>query len=122
MEDSKRAPRRPHSADLKALVLAECAHPGASVAGVAQKHGLNANLVHKWRRGAGAPSTRPSSVHTPADDRVGAFVALEVAPQVAAAAPSDIRIEVRRGGTAMNIHWPTQAAGECATWLCELLR
>ena len=47
---SKAAPRRRHGAELKAKVLAECEEPGASVAAVAQSHGLNANLVHKWRR------------------------------------------------------------------------
>lgn len=53
MEDSRRAPRRRHAADdLKSRVLRECAEPGASVARVALTHGLNANLVHKWRRQA----------------------------------------------------------------------
>ena len=42
--------RRRHSAELKDKVLAACDEPGASVAAVAQAHGLNANLVHKWRR------------------------------------------------------------------------
>lgn len=45
---SKGAPRRRHSEELKALILGACAEPGASVA---QAHGLNANLLHKWRRG-----------------------------------------------------------------------
>ena len=31
-------------------MLAACAEPGASVAAVAQAHGLNANLAHEWRR------------------------------------------------------------------------
>ncbi|MDE1557443.1 transposase, partial [Comamonas aquatica] len=30
--------------------MAECAQPGASVASVALSHGINANVVHKWRR------------------------------------------------------------------------
>ena len=47
---SKAATRRRHGDELKAKVLAECEEPGASVAAVAQSHGLNANLVHKWRR------------------------------------------------------------------------
>src|SRR4249919_465676 len=47
---SRQASRRRHSAELKDKVLAACAEPGASVAAVAQAHGLNANLVHKWRR------------------------------------------------------------------------
>ena len=52
MEDTKRAPRRSHSAELKARVLDECSQQGASIAKVALAHGLNANLVHKWRRAA----------------------------------------------------------------------
>jgi len=50
MDDSKRVGRRRHAADLERQVLAACAEPGASVAQVAPAHGLNANLVHKWRR------------------------------------------------------------------------
>ena len=40
-------PRRRHSAGFRAQDLAECEAPDASVAAVAQSHGLNANLVHK---------------------------------------------------------------------------
>ena len=58
MEDTKRAPRRSHSAQLKARVLDECSQQGASIAKVALAHGLNANLVHKWRRAAEAATTR----------------------------------------------------------------
>jgi transposase len=47
---SRHASRRSHPAELKDKVLAACQEPGASVAAVAQAHGLNANLVHKWRR------------------------------------------------------------------------
>ena len=42
--------RRRHSAELKALMLQECAAPGASVAKVAMSHGVNANVVHGWRK------------------------------------------------------------------------
>ena len=58
MEDIKRVARRPHSEALKARVLAECSQQGVSVAKVALGHGLNANLVHKWRRAAEAATTR----------------------------------------------------------------
>ncbi len=40
--------KRRHAAEFKAQVLAECAARGASVAGVALAHGVNANLVRKW--------------------------------------------------------------------------
>lgn len=44
--------RRRHLPEFKARVVKECAQVGASVAAVALRHGLNANLVHRWRRQA----------------------------------------------------------------------
>ena len=55
--------RRVHSPEFKARVLAECATPGVSVAAVAARHGLNANVVHKWLAGLGmkrAGQARPA--------------------------------------------------------------
>lgn len=42
--------RRQHSAEFKQQVVAESNRRGASVAGVALAHGVNANKLHKWRR------------------------------------------------------------------------
>ena len=42
--------RRRHSAELQALVLQQCAVSGASVAKVTMPHGVNANIVHGWRK------------------------------------------------------------------------
>jgi transposase len=56
--------RRHHSKAFKARILAACEQPGATVAGVALANGLNANLVHKWRRLARASSSNPAA---PAD-------------------------------------------------------
>ncbi|MCB1751032.1 MAG: transposase [Gammaproteobacteria bacterium] len=44
--------RRRHSPRFKAEVLAACTDPGASIASVAQRYQVNANLVHKWRKAA----------------------------------------------------------------------
>jgi transposase-like protein len=46
------ATRRRYSAEVKAQVMAECDAPGASVAKVAMAHGINANVVHRWRQQA----------------------------------------------------------------------
>ncbi|MFC6632371.1 IS66-like element accessory protein TnpA [Microbulbifer taiwanensis] len=46
------AKRRRYSPELKAKILKECLEPGTSVASVALQHGINANLIHKWRREA----------------------------------------------------------------------
>ena len=39
---------RRHSAEFKAKVVAECRHPGVSIASVALANGLNANLLRNW--------------------------------------------------------------------------
>ena len=119
MEHSKRVGRRRHDDELKAKVLSECEAPGASIAHVALAHGLNANLVHKWRRQARelqAPSARQTSARPE-------FIALALpAAQQAAPMQPDIRMELRRGAATMNISWPVAAAPECAAWLREWLR
>ena len=42
--------RRLYSSELKRQVVAETQVSGASVAGVALSHGINANIVHRWLR------------------------------------------------------------------------
>lgn len=110
MKDSKKIVRRRHSAELKAQVLSECERPGASVASVAMSHGINANVVHKWRRVVVA---EPSPV--------ASFVPVAL-PAPNCTAPADIRMELRRGATSMTITWPAAAAADCAAWMRELLR
>lgn len=115
LEDSKQSSRRRHGAALKAQVLAECAQPQASVASIAMAHGLNANLVHKWRRLAGkSQAPTPSSALE--------FVALPLAAQAPAAAASDIAIELRRGAITLKVTWPMSGAVSCAAWVREVLR
>ena len=114
LDHSKQSSRRRHGAALKAQVLAECAQPQASVASIAMAHGLNANLVHKWRRLAGkSQAATPSSALE--------FVALPLAAQALAAA-SDIAIELRRGAITLKVTWPMSGAVSCAAWVREVLR
>ena len=115
MEDSKRVSRRRHAAELKRQVLAACAEPGASVAQVALAHGLNANLVHKWRRAVDA-----GRVDSMRRDQQAEFVSLTLAPSSTVA--SDIHLELRRGAIAVNVTWPLSASSQCAAWLREILR
>ena len=110
---SKTVTRRRHGDDLKAKVLRECERPEASVAAVAMAHGLNANLVHKWRR-----MENQACRAVPA---VAEFLALPLGSSCLPA-PPDIRIELRRGATAVNVAWPVSAAAECGVWMRELLR
>lgn len=114
MEQAKTRSRRRHDGELKKLVLAECAEPGASVASVALRHGLSANLVHKWRR------LRSHGTSSAARDMPATTFVPVALPQVAQR--EDIRIELRRGATAVTVAWPLAAAAECASWMRELLR
>ena len=120
--------RRRHSAELKALVLQQCAAPGASVAKVAMSHGVNANIVHGWRKLArereGAAVSQPSSIPTTLPAKTAAslpqFMPVSMAQTTSPPAPVDIQIELRRGAATMKITWPIEAATECAAWMREL--
>ena len=142
----KTSTRRRHSDELKAEVLAACNAPGASISGVALAHGLNTNLVRKWRSGRGAKiagtaitSAAASKAPPPASvspSPLGAapeFVAIEMpappkaaaraAPEPPATAPAAalaIQVELRRGTLHLNVRWPTAAADDCRSWLREL--
>ena len=116
MEHSKRVVRRRHDDELKVKVLSECDVPGASVAQVALAHGLNANLVHKWRRQAGGAGL---DVATPEVTRT--FIPVTVTP-TATSERQDIRIELRRGALAVSMTWPLAASAQCGSWLRELLK
>lgn len=112
MTETKNKTRRRHSAELKQQILAECAQPGASVASVALSHGINANVVHKWRRLAHGPST---------DLQPPRFLPVPL-PRPSCAAAPDIRIELRRGATSVSLSWPVAAAEHCATWMRDVLK
>jgi transposase len=129
--DVRSKQRRRHSAQFKAEVIAACAEPGASVAGVARRFDLNDNLVHQWRRGRGiAPTPAAADGESPARSDKTQFLALSLpapaAPAAIASSPAasteTIRVELKRGSTSVNVSWPMSAAAECGAWLQELLR
>lgn len=111
MEEAKRRSRRNHDRELKRQVLAQCAEAGASVAQVAMAHGLNANLVHKWRREARTPG------------RLGADAFIPVTVQSVVSPPAQpIELELQRGPISVRVRWAMDSAPACAAWLREVLR
>jgi transposase len=111
----KRTRVRAYPPEFKARVLAECAQPGASVAKVALANGLNANMLHTWRRQAHGGAS-------PAVAAAREFVPLPLAAAAAVAAVPPIRIELRQGQTSVALAWPVEAADACAAWLRVLLK
>jgi transposase len=113
--------RRHHPEDFKLAVIEACCEPGASVAGIAMANSVNANQVRRWMRERGIePPTR--RIATPVLDTASAIAPAFVQLPMPPAAAGDIRIEVRRGNTAIKIEWPVQASGDCAAWLRDWLR
>ena len=114
MSEAMPRSRRRHDAELKRQVIAACAVPGASVAQVAMGYGLNANLVHKWRRLAGDVGEARSAA---------AFIPVSfVSDPPACEPPQSIELELQRGPVHVRVRWPMSGATACAAWLRELLR
>jgi len=80
-------PRRPDPSQ-----GAECEAPGASVAKVAMTHGINANIVHGWRKLALEHAISPAATT--------AFVALAI--ESTSLPERRIDVELRRGAVSMR--------------------
>ena len=107
--------RRDYSAGLKEQILLECAQPGASVAKIAIAHGINANIVHGWRKLA----REANALMLPAPSFVPVTVAAEDRP---AAPERQIDLELRRGPLTVKLNWPRTEVADLGIWLRELLR
>jgi transposase len=112
-------------------VLVECRQPGKSIAGVALKHGLNANMVRAWLRKSNQLPVCHSIVRPASSAALGSApqqfvpVSMDALPvfedKCDKAAPA-IQLELRRGNSTATVTWPTELAGECGAWLREWLR
>ena len=108
--------RRFYSPELKLQVVGACSQPGASIAGVALQHGINANIVHRWLRehSQGTLVNRPPTFVP---------VTLDSATEPATVQPTaDIRVEVKRANATIVVHWPLAGGAACAQWLRECLQ
>ncbi|MBS9405729.1 transposase [Halomonas sp. TRM85114] len=109
--------RRRFTTAFKTRIVEACQQPGASVAGIALKHRLNANLVHKWIRTA---RQRDTMTETPA------FVPVPLASAPPSATPSShttepIRLTIPRPNGRVVVEWPAAAADACRRLIRELL-
>ena len=118
MEDTTRSARLHHGQELKRTVLDEC-DAGGSVASVAMAHGLNANLVHKWRRLQQCNVVAAVAPPIPAQTFIPLGIALSTVTPPTCAEPRELRIELRCGAIVATINWPMSAGAECAGWLRE---
>lgn len=90
----------------KAQVVQECLHPDVSIASVALRHGINANLVRKWiplyrdRQASALPAFVPVRLETAA------------MPTQALA-----RIDIACGPQTLTVNWPVSDPDGCARFI-----
>lgn len=108
--------RRRYSAGFKHRVLTECNQPNTSVAEVALRHGLNLNLVHKWRQSLAANGT-------------GEFVRLPMptkeqssASQIVARVQPTVSIRLDAPCSPVIIEWPLSEIDLSVAWLKAILQ
>jgi transposase len=124
-QDGSGERRRTRSLDERKRIVEEALAPGASVAAVARRHGVNANLIFKWIRRSREgwldrrrEPAKTKTVASAAPEAVGpAFVPVKLLELSAAAAapPAEVEVKparetrptVRRG--AMEISLPNGA-------------
>ncbi|WP_172317684.1 IS66-like element accessory protein TnpA [Paraburkholderia solitsugae] len=113
--------RRRYSVEFKAQVVAACQGPGVSLAAIALRHKLNANLLRRWVEQAEGNECfiiARSELSVPSA-ATPAFVPLPL--ETEDVRPAEIRVEVCRADQSITISWPTSEAAQCAAWLREWL-
>ncbi len=108
-------PRRKHSLQFKEQVVAASHAPETSVASVAQRFNINANLVHKWRRQleAKAADGGDNFIKVPLPVR---SISSNTPPHDAS-----VKVEFTSGSLGpVSIHWPMSQLPQLASWLASL--
>ena len=94
----------------KAQIVQECLQPGVSMASVALRHGINANLVRKW-----IPAYRDRQATT-----LSAFVPMKLASPPQPNQQMSVSIEVTFGQQKLTVKWPSSDPDGCARFVREL--
>ena len=117
MTTTSKRTRRRNSPELKAKILTECELPGTSVAKIAMSHGINANIVHSWRK-------RERQVPTAAGCAVTTFIPVALEPPTVQETDKEqhVCIELHRAGLLVKFTWPLSAVEQLSAWTRELLR
>jgi transposase len=101
---TERRSRRSWSREEKRRIVDETLRAGASVADVARRHGLNANLVFNWRKaswatGGSTASAEPSVAASVSSDSAADFVPIGVFARAEDEGPAVIAGASARPGT-----------------------
>ena len=123
-KSAARRTRRTHAPEFKAQVIEACLQAGVSVAGVALVNGLNANYLRRWvkeHREQTARSTGKGAVVVSRHVKPTALVPVRIETPVTRES-GEIRIDLRRGTTVVQMAWPAHHAALLGEVLKDLLR
>ena len=104
--------RTSYPKSFKAQIVQECLQPGVSMASVALRHGINANLVRKW-----IPAYRDRQIAT-----LPAFVPIKLAPATQPDQQTSVSIEVPFRQQKITVKWPSSDPDGCARFVLELAK
>jgi transposase len=120
---SLRRSHRTYTPAFKAQLVAACQQPGVSIAALAGQHGMNANVLHRWRKEHQQNgSHRLVKPHLPNSPALAAFVPVPLSAAPPVAKEQAISIELRKGALSMVVTWPACAAADLASWTAAVLK
>ena len=130
LDSPPRRTRRFHSAEFKSQVIQQCGHDRASVAGVALRFQVNANIVHRWLREHEQRGLHSKPAFIPLSMDTSSVPTLPAMPETVNETPAkniangqrQIQVEIRRGQQSVTISWPVEDGITCAAWLGEWLK
>ena len=109
MSGKKGQKKRFWSDEEKRSICGQTSAPDVSVALVARRYSMNANLIHKWRRAA---ETMHSSEKSD-------FVKVALPRPVVSTSPQVLKLELTCAHGPVVIHWPMDQLNALADWLRE---
>lgn len=118
---------RTYTREFKAELVAACQQPGASIAGLASSHGMNANVLHRWLKeherdgrhqldGAKPPGAVVASASTPA------FIPIQLPGVMHESRAYELKVELRKGALSMTVTWPISAVTDFTQWTKSILK
>jgi transposase len=115
--------RRRHDGEFKAQIVAASLHPGVSIAAVALANGINTNLLRRWvKEHRESLLVSPGCVADRADSYEPTTVVPVGLPSTGNTEAGDIRMDLRRGNTSVQMSWPVAHLALLGPLLKELLR
>jgi transposase len=122
---------RTYAPEFKAQLVVACQQPGVSIAALAGQHGMNANVLYRWRKEHAQSARHPLNAARSLPVRIttsppAGFVPLPLPLRLPTAnhepGTPALKVEMRKGALSMSITWRIGATHEFMQWAATVLR